>query len=286
MEADSAKRNKKIFKYTYYAFTLAVLAAAAICLYYAYRYIHISRYLWCAVFAFVAVYVFAALVFTKKTNGFNRFLTHTILLQLIPITATVVLSLEVLDRRSYRPLVGNVNKYEKAFNDLQAVQKRSALKNGVKPIERRAELSSGENALIAEDKLVAISSNSGYIVRSLTYSMPYVVPKVETLLEDLAEAFQKETNSKARFEVTSVLRTDEDIAKLKDVNGNAVKDSCHRYGTTIDVSYVHFNDDMFKPRSTSELRLALSKALHGLRESGRCYVKIEKKQCCYHITVR
>ena len=79
---------------------------------------------------------------------------------------------------------------------------------------------------------------------------------------------------------------EEDVKKLKRVNGNASTNSCHCNATTIDISYVRFEDDKIRPRSNYELRLALAQTLHELREAGRCYVKIERKQYCYHITVR
>ena len=131
-----------------------------------------------------------------------------------------------------------------------------------------------------------IESNSKYIVRDLTVSSPYVVPKVEELLDDIAEGFQEKTQSKSRFVVTSVLRTEEDIAKLRKTNVNASSASCHCNATTIDISYVRFGADELKPRNDYELRLALAQTLHELRKAGRCYVKIERKQYCYHITVR
>ena len=56
--------------------------------------------------------------------------------------------------------------------------------------------------------------------------------------------------------------------------------------TTIDISYVRFGEDSSNPRNLYELRLALAQTLHELRKEGRCYVKIERKQYCYHITVR
>lgn len=286
MAAENSNRNKIIFRYVYYATTIAGLIASAVVLYYAYNYLNISKYIWFAAFASVVIYLAAALIFVRRKSGFDKFVSHTILLQLIPICATIILACVVSTRKNYKPLVGRVNEYERAFNDLQAVQKRSALKNGVKPIVSRSELKNCRHGLLDDDRLVEITSNSDYVVRPLTYSVPYVVPKVRDFLDDLAEAFQQETETKAKFEVTSVLRTDEDVAKLREVNGNASADSCHRYGTTLDISYVHFKDDVFKPRTTHELRLALSKALHRLRESGRCYVKMEKKQCCYHITIR
>jgi hypothetical protein len=107
------------------------------------------------------------------------------------------------------------------------------------------------------------------------------------LLDDLADRFQERTKSRTRFVVTSVLRTEEDVKKLQRVNGNASSNSCHCNATTIDISYVRFdNKNIAHTRDPYELRLALAEVLYELRKEGRCYVKIERKQYCYHITVR
>lgn len=113
-----------------------------------------------------------------------------------------------------------------------------------------------------------------------------MVPKAETLLSDIAREFQVISGTNSRFEVTSVLRTKEDIKKLQGSNANATTNSCHLYGTTFDISYARFRTDVLHPKSNAELREALAQAVYNLREQGRCYVKFEKKQKCYHITVR
>jgi hypothetical protein len=186
----------------------------------------------------------------------------------------------------YKPLTGKVNVYERHFKDLQIKQKEAAIRNGLPPFESQADIEARYKKLRRGRKLVQISTNSKYIVRDLDYSSPYVVPKVAELLEDIAELFQAKTNSKSKFMVTSVLRTEEDVAKLRKTNVNASVASCHCYGTTIDISYVRFGEDPVKPRGDYELRLALAQTLHELRKAGSCYVKIERKQFCYHITVR
>ena len=169
---------------------------------------------------------------------------------------------------------------------LQDKQKAAAIANGLAPFKSRAEIEDNYNKLRRSRKLVHIESNPKYIVRELTSSSPYVVPKVSDLLDDIAKSFQEKTQSKARFMVTSVLRTEEDVKKLHKTNVNASTNSCHCNATTIDISYVRFEEDKLRPRDSYQLRLALAQTLHELREAGRCYVKIERKQYCYHITVR
>ena len=135
-------------------------------------------------------------------------------------------------------------------------------------------------------KLIKISSNSLYYVRNLTHSVPYLVPEAEVLLSDIAREFQAISSPNSRFEVTSVLRTKGDIKKLQGSNANATTNSCHLYGTTFDISYDRFKTDVLHPKSNAELREALSQAVYNLRKQGRCYVKFEKNQKCYHISVR
>jgi uncharacterized protein YcbK (DUF882 family) len=177
-------------------------------------------------------------------------------------------------------ICGKKNNVEQTFNDLQAEQMDAAKRLGITPLNKRNDVAKLSN------QLVKISSNSLYHVRELSHSVPYLVPKAETLLTDIAREFQSISGTNSRFEVTSVLRTKEDISKLQQVNVNAVSNSCHCYATTFDISYAHFKTDVLHSKSTAELREALSQAVYNLRKQGRCYVKFEKKQKCYHITVK
>jgi uncharacterized protein YcbK (DUF882 family) len=190
------------------------------------------------------------------------------------------------ERKPYKPLTGKPRDYERAFNDMQDKQKAAAEKNGLATFQSRADVESKYAKLRKEGKLTKISTNSNYIVRELTDSSPYVVPKMAKLLDDIARSFQEKTQSNVQFVITSVLRTEEDIANLRKKNGNASSDSCHCNATTVDISYARFGQDGENEREDYHLRLALAKTLHELREEGRCYVKLERKQYCYHITVR
>lgn len=287
-------------KSSYYFITLASLALAAWALYYAFRCVDIHFAYWVVVYVAVAIYLLLAVKFIRsRKRGFYKFLAHSALLQLIPLVASIstfclvpripnnIIAQEKQEEFGpYKPLQGKVSTYERAFNDMQDVQKRAALANGLPPFESRAQIEEQYRELRRDKKLVKIETNSKYVVRPLTYSSPYVVPKVERLLEDLADLFQQKMQSNTRFMVTSVLRTEEDIKKLKRVNGNASSASCHCNATTIDISYARFDQDVFLPRDGYQLRLALAQALYELRKEGRCYVKRERKQYCYHITVR
>ena len=281
---DAQKQKRLIHKSIYYLITLIALGVSAWALYDAYVYMSISRSVWIFLCTLLSIYVVAILVVSTKLWGWRRFLLHTTMLQLLPICASIV-TLRALDRGdTYVAPTGRPNHYERSFNDLQDKQKAAALENGVAPIESRAEIEN--NFKQYRRKLTHIETNDRYIVRDLTYSAPYVVPKVAELLDDLADKFQARTQSRTRFVVTSVLRTEEDVKKLRRVNINASTNSCHCNATTIDISYARFGADKVRPRDPYELRLALAEVLYELRKEGRCYVKIERKQYCYHITVR
>ena len=82
------------------------------------------------------------------------------------------------------------------------------------------------------------------------------------------------------------------MKRLRRSNGNASENSAHFYGTTFDVSWKRFEkveDADGRPMqdvSPDTLKLVLSEVLRDLKQAGRCYVKYELKQGCFHITTR
>lgn len=278
--------EKVAVRLTYYLTTLVCLGLSVWALRYAYLYFNIPLILWILLYIAIAAYLVAAVIFTYRHKGFMRFVIHSLAFQLIPLCAAIATLCQTSQEEPYKPLYGRPNTYERTFNDLQDKQKAAAQANGLAPFKSRADIEENYGKLRLTRKLVRIESNPKYVVRELSSSSPYVVPKVRDLLEDIAVRFQEKTQSKTRFIVTSVLRTEEDVKKLRKTNVNASTNSCHCNATTIDISYVRFEEDRVKPRDLYQLRLALAQTLHELRKEGRCYVKIERKQYCYHITVR
>ena len=146
------------------------------------------------------------------------------------------------------------------------------------------------------NELVYIGSNPFYFVKKLDSSIPYLVPRAAVLLQDIGRNFLDSLQVKKiplhKIMVNSVLRTQEDVRKLQMHNRNATTKSCHLYGTTFDISYTRFktvsNPDSEPRRAVQNdtLKYVLSEVLRDLRLSGRCYVKYEVHQSCYHITVR
>ena len=142
--------------------------------------------------------------------------------------------------------------------------------------------------------MVLIESNEYYIVDSLTHSLPYLVPKAGDLLSSIGSNFLDSLESKGlnpnQVVVTSVLRTQDDVKKLRKRNGNASEKSAHFYGTTFDVSWKRFkkveDDRPMQDVNRDTLKLVLSEVLRDLRKAETCYVKYELKQGCFHITAR
>ena len=79
---------------------------------------------------------------------------------------------------------------------------------------------------------------------------------------------------------------------MKTVNHNASENSCHLHGTTFDIGYNRYktvyDPDGPERRAVRDdtLKWVLSEVLRDMREEGRCYVKYEIKQGCFHVTVR
>lgn len=174
----------------------------------------------------------------------------------------------------------------KVFDDINPLHLEAARALGVDAI------SSDGDAWRLRRPIVEIKSCSEYFVDDLRHSYPFLVPEAAQLLTDIGAAFNAELAARGggayRIKVTSVMRTPRTVGQLRRVNRNASAESAHQYATTFDISYSKFIcDDDTQPRRTQEdLKNLLAEVLHQLRAAGRCYVKYEYKQACFHITVR
>lgn len=189
-----------------------------------------------------------------------------------------------------RNRINSVPGFSRTFPDNNDVQLVSANKYGVKPVENR------EDAENRKKELVFVGANPYYFIDPLRSSIPYLVPRAAVLLNDIGRAYYDSLRIKNiplhQIIVTSVLRSKEDVMKLRNYNGNATENSCHLYGTTFDVCYNRYKTinklDGSKGRMVRNdtLKWVLSEVLRDMRENNRCYVKYEVKQGCFHITVR
>lgn len=185
--------------------------------------------------------------------------------------------------------IWSVPRYVDAFPDSQQVQIVAATRWGVQPVLNRADAEDRKN------ELVYVQSSPYYHVDKMNRSIPYLVPRAAVLLNDLGRAYYDSLQIKGiplhQFIITSVLRTKEDVSKLRNYNGNATENSCHLYGTTFDICYNRYKTVMTagEPRRmvrNDSLKWVLSEVLNDFRNNGRCYIKYEVKQGCFHITVR
>ena len=183
----------------------------------------------------------------------------------------------------------SVPHFGNTFPDQQDVQIVAASKHGVAPVQNR------EEAEHSKGKLVYVGSNPFFYVDKLNNSIPYLVPRASVLLQDIGRAYFDSLQIKGiplhKIIVTSILRTKDDVSKLRTRNGNATENSCHLYGTTFDVCYNRYKQIQTEkqPRrqvQNDTLKWVFSEVLRDFREKNRCYIKYEVKQGCFHITVR
>ena len=196
------------------------------------------------------------------------------------------MSLKLNEPRNIKGVIS----YKRSFGDLNEKHLGIAKTIGILPLASRDEAEG------MKDKLQHITTNAFYTVDSLTHSIPYLVPGAANLLDSIGANFLDSLASKGlnpnKVIVTSVLRTKDDVKRLRRHNGNASLNSAHFYGTTFDVSWKSFQkveDEDGRPLqdvSSDTLKLVLSEVLRDLKQANHCYVKYELKQGCFHITTR
>ncbi len=193
------------------------------------------------------------------------------------------------DGKEVKHRIFSVPHFGNTFPDQQDVQILAANQHGVAPVQNR------EEAEHSKGKLVYVGSNPFFYVDKLNNSIPYLVPKASVLLQDIGRAYFDSLQIKGiplhKIIVTSILRTKDDVAKLRTRNGNATENSCHLYGTTFVICYNRYKQIQTKdqPRrqvQNDTLKWVFSEVLRDFREKNRCYIKYEVHQGCFHITVR
>ena len=184
----------------------------------------------------------------------------------------------------------SVPSFSGTFPDLQDTHAESARRWGVKPVRNRME------AEKRKSELVFIGSNPYYkIDPGMSSSIPYLVPRAATVLEIIARNYLDSLHIKGipmhKILVSSVLRTEEDVERLRRINVNASPESCHRYGTTFDIPYNRYHtvsppDENRRTVQNDTLKWILAEVLRDVRKDGLCHIKYEVKQGCFHITAR
>ena len=198
-------------------------------------------------------------------------------------------------KRGYNPYEGTrvsypgrSIQYARSFNDKNALHLEAAGKVGLKTIPANREAVDD-----MRDRMVHIRDSRNYLIDPLTHSIPYLCTgaarELETIGEAWADLLERNNLPHYQFILTSVLRTQEDVQKLrKSGNVNAADQSAHCFGTTFDITYTRFEkadkSDMYMVEDN--LKLALAQILLNEQRAGHIYVKYENKQACFHITSR
>lgn len=176
-----------------------------------------------------------------------------------------------------------VDSYCKAFDDLNDLHLQAAKKYGIDPekVDLKTELGLQGMLLVESDSLI--------MVNKLYHSVPYLVQEAYYLLHDISLDFARRLKfmdiPRHRLIVTSLTRTEEQRAALQKVNSNASKNSAHCYGTTFDISWSRFDPIEGKEVSDAILKKHLAAIIKQYQQAGRCYIKHERRQACFHITV-
>jgi hypothetical protein len=173
--------------------------------------------------------------------------------------------------------------------------------------------------LVRAGRLVALEDSTEYwVLRDLTYSVPYVTPDAKSMLLEIGRRFHERMDSlglpRYRMEVTSVLRTPETQDELKRRNSNAARDvSAHEFGTTLDVAHVRFAPpaaadlpaelpaapgpsaqiraeeaallEEVGKQNAAALQAELGRVLAEMRDERKLRVMMERRQAVYHMTV-
>ena len=133
-------------------------------------------------------------------------------------------------------------------------------------------------------RLVKVKNAKGYAVAKLNYSKALLGKNAYSALKELGVEFQKLAGKNNYFVVTSLTRSNDSQKRLTMHNSNATHGiSTHSYGASFDISFSRFNG-----RRGHNIRLQnkLEEALSNLQKKKKILVLIEKKNYCYHITVR
>ena len=145
--------------------------------------------------------------------------------------------------------------------------------------------------LVLQGDLILIEENEYYILDTMWYSYPYLIPQAKDFLDELGKRFQRKLENTGlectQFTLTSMLRTTSSVARLRKWNRNSIRNSAHLHGTTFDVSYRSFkNPRVLTFAENLYLGDVLAKTLWELREEKKCWTTYETWQTCFHVVVR
>ncbi len=177
-------------------------------------------------------------------------------------------------------------KYSTIFADINEDHLAAARKYGLKETPKTRND-------VNTDALVKITDNDYLKVMDLHYSVPYLTKSAARELDIISKAFHDSlANHKLlnyKIVVSSLLRTDEDVARLRRNNGNASANSSHCFGTTFDIANARYWRDDEETQDAFmqpfELNKVMYEVIRDRKKQGKILCKYEKNQHCFHITV-
>lgn len=189
-------------------------------------------------------------------------------------------------------VLGNIANAQKTkCNDIEQIMKvkptplyekhlKASRKFSTKPITDSKTVTKSKSS----GKLVTVNElGKGYRIQKLQYSRRVLVPPAKTVLREIAKRFRS-TSKGSTLTYTSLTRTMDDQCQLRKINENASQGfSTHNFGNAFDISYVRFNDRLER---NDRLEKLLEKVLKEFENAGKIYFIKEKKQSCFHVTVR
>lgn len=179
---------------------------------------------------------------------------------------------------------GKVYDYVKQFNDLNDAHLQYAQSIGIPPIHSERDIMS------ITRPIVEVQTSEDFFISPLSHSYAFLVEPAAALLHDIGREFNQKLKDNGgdgyRIKVTSLLRTAESVNRLKRRNVNSTENSAHLYGTTFDISYVSFDESPSNLNKFREgdLKMMLAEVLLKMKDEGRCLIKYERKQGCFHVT--
>ena len=210
---------------------------------------------------------------------------HLILAGLVLLIALICLARHCEQREPepsrYYPSIRNL---KAQFNALNPVHLEAGRSLGLtEPPESREDINTW--------RLREIKDCRYYVVDRLDYSVPYLTRGGARLLDEIGENFRDSLEAKGmipvRFKLSSVLRTKDDVRRLRrSGNVNASENSSHCYGCTFDIAWASYDLPKRYNATWDQYRGVMAEVLRDLRAEGKCYVKFEAKESCFHITSR
>ena len=119
-------------------------------------------------------------------------------------------------------------------------------------------------------------------VSLITPNLPEAAALLDTIGYNFLDSLTAKGLNPNKITVTSVLRTKDDVKRLRRRNGNASENSAHFYGTTFDVSWKRFQkveDEDGRPLqdvSSDTLKLVLSEVLRDLKKADKKAMKRDR----------